>query len=230
MADLNDVSDLVGELQETQNVTNTSTVAELLKQGAGEEKLFVFLLHMTHQLQFSLFPSRGCLSITCFWVLVHQRKRNFTNPDFFLIPVALKPATCSTWTQSKRNHWQDLRQFVRPPSVLWLWAHVRQQRWSTLKCLLRESLSQTAKDGTWQMPQAYFCMWRLIETGKTIVFKEFIEFLVFFPIVEVRQYKIQMKPKNSFCFPRLFFRRHYPISTVTFSSLDPQDHRLLTQT
>lgn len=36
---ITDVSDLVGELQEIQNVTNTSTVAELLKQGAGEEKI-----------------------------------------------------------------------------------------------------------------------------------------------------------------------------------------------
>lgn len=27
---------------------------------------------------------------------------------------------------------------------------------------------------------------------------------------------------------RLFFRRHYPIHSVTFSSLDPQDQRWLT--
>lgn len=67
MADLTDVSDLVGELQEMQNVTNTSTVAELLKQGAGEEKrLLVFPSYITHQLQFSFSPSRGCLSITSF--------------------------------------------------------------------------------------------------------------------------------------------------------------------
>lgn len=39
-----------------------------------------------------------------------------------------------------------------------------------------------------------------------------------------------MKPKHCLCLHRLFFRRHYPISTVTFSSLDPQDHRLLTHT
>jgi len=30
-----DVPDLVGELQEIQSVTNTSTAANLLKQGAG---------------------------------------------------------------------------------------------------------------------------------------------------------------------------------------------------
>lgn len=59
MADLTDVSDLVGELQEMQNVTNTSTVAELLKQGAGEKRLFVFPPNITHQLQFSFPPAEA---------------------------------------------------------------------------------------------------------------------------------------------------------------------------
>lgn len=39
-----------------------------------------------------------------------------------------------------------------------------------------------------------------------------------------------MTSKKCLCSYRLFFRRHYPISSVTFSSLDPQDHRLLTHT
>lgn len=34
------VSDLVGDLQELQSGTNTSTAADLLKQGAGEFDLF----------------------------------------------------------------------------------------------------------------------------------------------------------------------------------------------
>lgn len=33
--DFDDVSDLVGELQELQSATSTSTAADLLKQGAG---------------------------------------------------------------------------------------------------------------------------------------------------------------------------------------------------
>ena len=32
-------------------------------------------------------------------------------------------------------------------------------------------------------------------------------------------------PTVLFCLPRLFFRRHYPINSVTFSSLDPKDQR-----
>lgn len=35
-----DVSDLVGELQELQSATNTSTAADLLKQGAGRTQTF----------------------------------------------------------------------------------------------------------------------------------------------------------------------------------------------
>lgn len=31
------------------------------------------------------------------------------------------------------------------------------------------------------------------------------------------------------CLHRLFFRRHYPINTVTFSSIDPQDQRWVTK-
>lgn len=37
------VSDLVGELQVLQSGTNTSTAADLLKQGAGEFIYFIYL-------------------------------------------------------------------------------------------------------------------------------------------------------------------------------------------
>lgn len=82
------------------------------------------------------------------WVLVRQRICVFVNPDL-LISFIIKLATCCTWTQWKRNRWRAPRLFVRQPSVLWLWAHVQPRRWFTSRCPLRESLSRTAKDGTW---------------------------------------------------------------------------------
>lgn len=101
-ANVTDVSDLVGELQEMQNASNTSTVAELLKQGAGRtQNCFCSLCfpernsHMRCAgLQFSLFPSRGCLSII-FFLSVRQRICVFVNPH---LPISfiIKLATCYT--------------------------------------------------------------------------------------------------------------------------------------
>lgn len=39
------LSDLIGEVQEVQPVSNISTAADLLKQGAGEFSLSLFLKH-----------------------------------------------------------------------------------------------------------------------------------------------------------------------------------------
>lgn len=47
------VSDLIGELQDMQSGTNTSTAADLLKQGAGKNMLcFVCNVEMLHCLHF----------------------------------------------------------------------------------------------------------------------------------------------------------------------------------
>lgn len=40
--EIHHVSDLIGELQEMQSATNTSTAAELLKQGAGTSQALYF--------------------------------------------------------------------------------------------------------------------------------------------------------------------------------------------
>lgn len=155
VADVTYVSDLVGELQEMQNASNTSTVAELLKQGAGRTQNCFCSLYFPERnshvwctgcsSHFS--PAEAAWASYFSWVLVRQRICVFVNPD---LPISfiIKLVTCCTWTQWKLNRWRAPRLFVRQPSVLWLWAHVQQRRWSTSRCPRKESLSRTAKDGT----------------------------------------------------------------------------------